>query len=467
MYTTSLQLRAAAELERRKREPNKSDAWPSEYINRETGKVYKPHLDEEGKLVYNDVPRYGMLKGGEGAGKSVAGIIKDLNRLRRKCSGLLCSPDLPHFKKSLWREFRNWCPPEAVIQKQRYRLAIDWQPPAAFELVFTNGATLICGGIENPGSWEGPNVNFAHLDEGRHAQESALKVLDGRCRISGPNDEPPQLWITTTPKKNWLFDYFGPITSDDKFLNFKQNSLVVTLPVELNRENLAPGYLENRRNSLTAAEARVLMEAEWEDETDVDKFVNIIWWYNCQEQLPPLRRDEPMVLAMDAAKGGEGATLPDTFAIVGVTRHPSRHNDVAVRYCGIWLPPPGQLLNYEPIEQEVIKLCQQFSVIEVSYDPYQLHYFCARLKTLGIANFKEFSQQKARLIADKQLQLLIAGRRIAHDGNPLLTQHIDNADAKKGGEDGIRIVKRNNSLKVDATVALSMASARCLYLNLV
>lgn len=152
--------------------------------------------------------------------------------------------------------------------------------------------------------------------------------------------------------------------------------------------------------------------------------------------------------------------------MVGVTRHPTRRDDVAVRYCGIWQPPPGGLLDYGPIEQEIIRLCQQFAVVEVAYDPYQLHYFCTRLKGMGIANFKEFNQQKDRLIADKQLQTLIAARRISHDGNPLLTQHIDNADCKKGGEDGIRIVKRSQSLKVDGAVALSMACKRALALNL-
>ena len=36
------------------------------------------------------------------------------------------------------------------------------------KLVFTNGATLICGGIEDSSSWEGPNVNLACLDKGKN-----------------------------------------------------------------------------------------------------------------------------------------------------------------------------------------------------------------------------------------------------------------------------------------------------------
>lgn len=434
---------------------------PVFYRNQVSRKYYHPHSPEEEEFVHSTTYRYLLLKGGEGAGKSVAGIVKTLNNLQLGKSGIMVSPDLPHFKKSLWPEFRLWCPRHWVVDRQRYRMNKEWEPHGSFELVFQNGASLLCGGIENPGSWEGPNRNFAHLDEGRHADAEALKVLDGRCRI-GNN---PQLYITTTPKKNWLFEYFGPEQDNDKFLNFKRNSLVVTLPVELNRANLAEGYIENRRNSLTESEARVRMDAEWEDESDTEKFVNIFWWDACREQLPELTRSEPAVLALDAPKGSENPSmLADSFAAVLVTRHPDRKQDIAVRYAGIWQPDKGQLLDYEPIEQEIYKLCERYSIVEVCYDPYQLADMGNRMRRRSI-NAKEFSQQKPRLLADKQLQGLITSRRVAHDGNPLLRQHIDNSDITSHGDEGIRIVKRAQSLKVDAAVALSMAAARSLFYN--
>ena len=439
--------------------------WPDTYVNADTGKTYQPHSEDEALFVYDDSPKWGLLKGGEGAGKSVAGIIKTLNRLKRGMNGIMVSPDLPHFKKSLWPEFRAWCPKEVVIPSQRYRLNREWQPHEAFELNFINGASLMCGGIENPSSWEGPNRHFAHLDEGRHAKSQALTVLDGRIRLTGPNGEPPQGWITTTPKKNWLYEYFGPIQVNDKFATFKNNSRVVTLPVELNRDNLAADYIENRRNLLTASEARVLMSAEWEDESDTEKFVNIFWWDACMEVLPPLNRSDPCILALDAAIGSETTSmLADTFAAVLVSRHPSRSDTTAIRYCGIWQAEVGRYLDFEPIEAEIYRLCNDYSIIEVAYDITQLHDMAQRMRKNGI-NAKVFSQQQARLVADKDLQADIMARRMAHDGNPLLRQHVDNADIKKSSE-GIRIVKRSQSLKVDACVSLSMGRSRLNYYNL-
>jgi hypothetical protein len=439
--------------------------WPKVYTNSDTGKQYQPHNDEEAVFVLDDVPRYFLLRGGEGAGKSSAGVAKVLNRIRSGQNGIMVSPDLMHFRKSLWPEFKRWCPWHCVIERQRYRQTPGWEPTSAFNLVFHNEAggysELLCGGCKESEieAWEGPNVSFVHFDEARrHKSPKAIKVFDGRARIPGPNGEPPQVFLTTTPRKHWLYEYFGPLLDDDPLADFKTDSYVATVLTAENIANLEPGFVEKRAQSLSEAEARILLRAEWEDEEDTEKFVKMVWWDNCREDLPALSRDEPMVLGMDAAKGGE-TTAADCFAVVGVTRHPGRPEDVAVRYCGVWTPPPGGLLDFAPIEEEVRRLCREFAVMEVAYDDYQLHDLTMRLGKEGIANFRPFPQGKDRLVADKQLQDLIMARRVAHDGNPTLANHIHNANAKRS-QNGIRIVKRATTQKVDAAVALAMAANR-------
>jgi hypothetical protein len=142
-----------------------------------------------------------LLKGGEGGGKSAAGVIKDLNRLRRGMNGIMVSTDLEHFKKSIWPTFKEWCPWNCVIERHRYRQEEGWEPTKAFTLVFKNEvdgySELICGGAKEDriGQWTGPNVNFVHFDEAReHKTPEALKTFDGRARIRGPAGEPPQMY---------------------------------------------------------------------------------------------------------------------------------------------------------------------------------------------------------------------------------------------------------------------------------
>jgi hypothetical protein len=459
--------------------------WPAEFRNRETGKVYAPHSDDERLFVYSRSKRYSLAKGGEGAGKSVSGIVKDLDNLRLGMNGILTSPDFEHFKKSLWPEFRRWCPLECLVEKDRYRLAADWEPRQSFELHFMaqngNVSTLYCGGIEDPASWEGPNVSFAHLDEARRKKNAeALKVLDGRVRIPGPKGEMPQLYFTTTPRKNWLFEYFGPVKENDPRAAFKADSLVVTLYTEDNERagNLEQGYTQKRAQSLSESEVRVLLRAEWEDIDDVERFLpSMAIWESCKEQIPALTRNDSIVIAADA-----GITS-DSFGLVGVSRHPHRENDIVERFVYEW-KPNGKPLDFmgtseHPGPERVLRWlcgdkevecswgpCPDYNVVVVCYDPYQLHDMMTRLTNESIVWCKAFSQAGDRLEADKQLYDLITQRRLVHDGDARLREHIDNADRKPDPETRkMRIVKREQTLKIDLAVCLSMASYTCLRLN--
>ena len=437
------------------------------YVNRDSGRPYAPHHEAEARFVFDDAPRYVLCKGGEGSGKSVAGIVKDLERLRRGMDGIMGSPDFEHFKRSLWPEFRRWCPWQYVTPRHRYKAASDWEPSKPFTLTFIvpagGFATLYCGGFDDPEAWEGPNVTFGHFDEGRrHKTPAMLKVLDGRCRIPGPHGEPPQLAFTTTPRKHWLYDYFGPWERADEVdprADFKADSLIVDLYSADNAENLAAGWVERRRQSLTEAEARVLLEAAWEDIDEAERYLpSIALWDACQASLPPLDARTPLVLAADAGVSN------DCFGLVGVSRHPERHEDVAVRLVRVW-EPRGSALDFPSIEQEIRAIHAAFSVVQLCYDPYQLHQMAQQLSSAMWCD--AFSQGQPRLEADKLLLDLIQARRIAHDGDTQLRTHMDHADRKTDTDSRkLRIVKRSPSQKVDLAVALSMAAARCLELNL-
>lgn len=479
-------LAAAVELERRRRglsnraQQQQAKPWPDldQLRNNATGRTYSFHHDEERRFVLDDAPRYMLAKGGEGGGKSVAGIVKTLFKLSRGIGpGIMGSPDLPHFKKSLWPEFRRWCPWDYVIKKHRHRASLSWEPSGTFDLIFDSPrgqVVLTCGGFEDPSGWEGPNLNFAYFDEARrHKTPEWIKTIDGRVRITGPAGEPPQIWIATTPRKHWLWEYFGPLVDEnDLRADFKRNAYVVDLLTRDNAANLADGFVEARRQSLTEAEARVLLEAAWEDIDTGQRFLpSIAAWDNCRADppLPPLvRRDRaqrirgtPLVVALDAAVSG------DTFAMIGVSRHPDNKNDVAVRLMAAYKPPAGGQIDYATVEAQLYDWLDNYNVQQVTFDAYQLHDMMQRLTKTGRVYVSPFGQGPERLIGDKGLLDLIQQRRISHDGDAELRAHIDNADRQTGdGDNKLRIVKREGRLKIDLAVALAMAAKRCLDMNL-
>ena len=451
------------------------DGWPAidQYFNRERHKFYEPHHEAEAEALIDTKHRYILSKGGEGSGKSVFGIIRDLERFKRGCHGIVISPDFEHFKRSLWPEFRRWCPWDMVVPRHQYRQSFDWEPSKPFTLAFKSGAVGYFGGIDKEMSWEGPNVNFAHLDEARRKDTAlALKVLDGRVRIPGPLGDPPQLWMTTTPRKHWLFDYFGPIKDLDPFANFKRDALVFTLRLIDNEENLMDGFTEKRRQTLTEKEARVLIDAEWEDLEDATHFLpNMQLWNRMKTEIPVLSKTEPIIVALD------GAVTYDDFGLVAVSRHweeSLRSTDVAVRYSESW-EPAGSYVHFRGTEEypgpelRLIKLIEDYNVLQVAFDPNQLHDMAQRLGPPGdgLAWFSQFGQMSERLVGDKRLFDLIMQKRIHHNGDATLANHIENADKKEDTETRrLRIVKRHEAMKIDLAVATAMAAHRCLQLNL-
>lgn len=462
------------------------NTWPTVYINSDTGRTYVPHSDEERDFVYCDEPRFPLATGGEGAGKTVSGAIKALNRIRRGMSGIAVSPTLPHFASSTWAELRRWIPWQCVMPSDQYMQAATWMPTQQFELVFNlpGYPKLQCGGLVDSAGravkWEGPNVHFFWFDEARRAPNSnGLKVLTGRPRLTGPGGEPPQGWITTTGGCTWLTEYYGPLKENDKRADFKALTKVIQLLTKDNTANLDPDYAIARfavfdNETETAIYSGV---DPWGEIADFPFLENIELWDRLVEpDLPVLTKREPIAIALDAGE------TSDSFALVGVGMHPKRTRGsvrTAVRFAYEWKPEDyGGSLNFGEWDSPdrtlpiptLYDLCKVYNVLQTVYDNHQLHQPVKSLEGRARTWFKKFNQQDDRLVADNDLRLVILNAGTSHNGTLAnLRKHLANANRKTYESDGngrkIRIVKRG-SLKVDLAVALSMAHSALLSLNL-
>ena len=120
----------------------------------------------------------------------------------------------------------------------------------------------------------------------------------------------------------------------------------MTLLTEDNEPNLEPGFVAKRSQTLTAAEIRVLLKAEWEDIEHSERFLpSMTLWDNLKHDIPPLLKTEPMVLAVDAAVG-RITGYSDCFGLLGVTRHPNpefKDSQLFVRYTNSWQAAPGEV----------------------------------------------------------------------------------------------------------------------------
>lgn len=213
-----------------------------------------------------------------------------------------------------------------------------------------------------------------------------------------------------------------------------------------------PEYYAQEAAVLTESEFNRMHRNQWASSEDI--FVPLDWWEACKQPMPEASDRDQWVIGIDAGISS------DSFGIVGVVRHGDM---VYKRYVREWKPPKGGVIDFREPEAELRRLAKEHRVVCFTYDPYQLHDFATRLRNDGVGWFKEFPQGQDRLKSDKQLYDTIRERRMIHDGDTALTQHIANANAKTEG-DKLRIVKRQEHLKIDLAVALSMASYTARYL---
>jgi phage terminase large subunit-like protein len=228
-------------------------------------------------------------------------------------------------------------------------------------------------------------------------------------------------------------------------------------------------YYSQESKLLTPSEYRRIHENRWV--SPIDAFISEEMWMALKKEAPPLTNKTPIVLGVD------GAISNDYAAIVGVTRDPDDNEDILVRFCYIFTPQKGggTIKISETVEPKIRELCNTYYIVCVAYDKYQLEDMAQRLRKDKVCWMFNFSQQNDRSVADKGLYDRVTNKQIFWDMNgfglnkmegvPTLYQHVTQAGSKNDGGK-LRLEKLTDNAKIDAAVALSMATAQCKKLNL-
>lgn len=356
----------------------------------------------------------------------------------------------------------------------------------------------------------GPNGSFLEaipIDPSGEAGSNADQITFSE--LWGANEKEKQrMWseATLSPTKRgksfrWIESYAG-FTEESQLLyslydlGVKQGELLwpdrlyevtdgVPTPLELyvNRDagmlclwNTQPrcpwqtkDYYRDEAKILLPAEFQRMHRNQWVSSEDT--FVPMEWYDACfrrAEEWPEVDvKHWPMVIALDAAVSN------DNFGLLMGCRHPQFPNEVLVWYAKAWKPGHYGRIDFMGTEEKpgpeltVRRLVKEYNVVQITYDPYQLHDMAMRLKREGIGWVRPFNQGTDRLIADSQLRDVIRDRRLWHRGEPELRDQVQNANAKVDDQDSkIRIVKRVEKMKIDLAVCLSMSTHELLRLNL-
>lgn len=127
---------------------------------------------------------------------------------------------------------------------------------------------------------------------------------------------------------------------------------------------------------------------------------------------------------------------------------------------------PGEVIDFDLVEQDIKNMHDRFNYREFGYDPWQATQMSQNLTNAGMV-MAELRQTVANMSAPmKELGALILSRRFHHDNNPVVRWAVSNVVAHLDAKDNIYPRKQRPENKIDPVVALIMAVARAMvYVN--
>lgn len=181
--------------------------------------------------------RFTAFIGGIGSGKTYAGCVKDIVNAKEPGSlGLIVAPTYPMLRDATLRTFQEVAGD-----------AIDTFNKAEMTMSIKGGGEILFRSADNPDRLRGPNLHWAHIDEGAMCPPGTWEVIIGRLRADG---KAGPCWITTTPNgRNWLYH------RREQFTLFKART----------KDNpyLAPEFVQSLENSYTGEFARQELDGEF------------------------------------------------------------------------------------------------------------------------------------------------------------------------------------------------------------
>jgi phage terminase large subunit-like protein len=201
------------------------------------------------------------------------------------------------------------------------------------------------------------------------------------------------------------------------------------------------------------------------------KFLELASWDAC-DGAPDPRPADPTYMGLDLS------TRDDLSALIIITGDFGRGFDVQCRF---WLPreniyalemrhsqpyrtwadqgfivlTPGNVIDYDFIESEIVKLSQTMRLVKLMSDPYNAQALAERLlNKQGLP--VEYLRQGYLSLSDptKTLLELITGGKLRHGGNPIRRWHASNAIAEQDAAGNIKLSKGKSKRKIDGMAGL-------------
>ena len=118
----------------------------------------------------------------------------------------------------------------------------------------------------------------------------------------------------------------------------------------------------------------------------------------------------------------------------------------------------GNVLDYNAVRLEILSFAERFDVREIAYDRWGATSLISQLMEDGLQQVVPTGQGFATLSApSKELERLVLGGMLRHNGSPVLQAHIDAVTLSHDPAGNIKPDKKRSASRIDGVVALVMA----------
>lgn len=122
---------------------------------------------------------------------------------------------------------------------------------------------------------------------------------------------------------------------------------------------------------------------------------------------------------------------------------------------------PGNVVDHREVEAQVLRDCETFQLDELAFDRFHAYPIVSSLNEALPEKLVDVGQSFRHLNSPaKELERLIAEKRIMHGGNPIMRWMVQKAVAETDRDDRIRPSRLKSGDKIDGIMALVMALER-------
>lgn len=203
-----------------------------------------------------------------------------------------------------------------------------------------------------------------------------------------------------------------------------------------------------------------------------DAFINMQRWHECRSDTTLAdMRGKPCWMGLDLASKVDIAALELLFEVEAgryarfgkyylpeeTVELPENQHYRKWRDMGLLTVTDGNIIDFSVIRDDIVAMASEFGVAAVGYDPHQATMLVTQLQDEGVPVIEfrptvlNFSEPM------KQVEALIRDRKLAHDGDEVMTWCMSNVVAKLDAKDNVYPRKERDANKIDPFVALCMA----------